>query len=117
MKIRYSYRTEREALPDAVTLMETTRALHHEFTTNQTEFWKMYEDWLRPMNSLAPGHFVSISNQRNRFPFKEYFDNESPIRLEYTKHGPNYVKITFEVENCLPYKIPSGKTQQLKQKQ
>ena len=109
MKIRYSFRTEKKALPDAVTLMETTRFLHHSFKEDQQKFWATYSDWLKPMNSLVPGHFISISYQKRNFPFKEYFDNESAIKLEYTKLGPNYAKITFEVEEPIPYKIPSGK--------
>ena len=108
MKIRYSYRTERKVLPDAVTLMETTRWLHHEFQSNPVEFWRKYENWLRPMNSLAPGHFISISDQKENFPFREYFDNASMIKLEYVKLGYNYAKITFEMLDPLPYKIPTG---------
>ena len=109
MKIRYSYRTERKALPDAVTLMETTRYLHNSFKENQQKFWTTYSEWLRPMNSLVPGHFISITDQKKNFPFQDYFDNESAIRLEYTKLGPNYAKITFEIEEPIPYRVPSGK--------
>ena len=108
MLIRYSYRTEKKPLPDAVTLMETTRMLHHEFQADHMKFWTKYESWLKPMNCLTPGHFISITDQKKNFPFKEYFDNESPIKLEYTKLGPNYAKITFEIEEAIPYKVSTG---------
>ena len=109
MKIRYSFRTEKKILPDAVTLMETTRMLHHEFILDPLKFWNKYEKWLKPMNSLMPGHFISISDQKEEFAFQDYFDNTSMIKLEFVKLGHNYAKITFEIDNPLPYKVPSGK--------
>ena len=108
MRIRFSYRTERGSLPDAVTLMETTRKLHEEITTNPKDFWDKYESWIRPMNQLQNGIFISINWENKDFEFTEYYNKDSNIRLEYHQLGPNYAKIMFDYEKSLPYRIPSG---------
>ena len=108
MKIRYSFRTEKKSLPEATTILETTRQLHHEFTQNPAKFWKAYEEWLRPMNCLVPGHFISINKDSKDFKFTKYYNNTCPLRLEYMELGKNYVKVTFEIDEVLPYKVSSG---------
>ena len=109
MRVRYSFRTEKGRLPDALTLMETTRAMHDEITRNPREFWKSYEEWIQPMNQLQNGVFVSINYDSKDFSFTEYFNGKSELKLEYTQLGRNYAKIMFNYEGDLPYRIPSGK--------
>lgn len=109
MRIRYSYRTEMGHLPNATVIMETTRKLHYEFIENPTAFWKKYEEWLRPMNSLNPGHFFSINIGSKEFKFIEYFAQDCVLRLEYMDLGKNYAKVTFEADDSFPYKVASGK--------
>ena len=109
MRIRYSFRTERGQLPDAVTLMETTRALHKEITDNPHKFWETYNEWIQPMNQLQNGIFVSISYESKDFNFTKYFNGDSELQLEYIQLGHNYAKIMFDYEGDIPYRISSGK--------
>ena len=110
MRVRFSYRTEKGKLPDAVTLMETTRKLHEDMKKNPIKFWENYEEWFKPMNQLQNGAFMSITQDTRDFEFVEYYNGESSIKLEYYQLGPNYAKILFDFEESLPYRIPSGKT-------
>ena len=109
MKIRFSYRTEKGMLPDAVVLMETTRKLHNEIKLNPMKFWEKYREWFKPMNQLQNGVFISITHDTKEFKFVEYCNENSAMQLEYHQLGPNYAKIMFEYEGDLPYRISSGK--------
>ena len=108
MRIRYSFRTEMGRLPGATIIMETTRKLHNEFVSDPNKFWFKYEAWLRPMNSLCPGHFFSINKDGKEFKFTEYYANDCTLKLEYMDLGKNYAKVTFEVDDSMPYKVETG---------
>ena len=108
MKVRFSFRTEKGSLPDAVTIMETTRKLHAEINENPSKFWGKYEHWIRPMNQLQNGIFISINWDSADFQYTNYFNGDSRVRLEYQQLGPNFARITFETEDPIPYRIPSG---------
>lgn len=108
MRVRFSFRTEKGPLPDAVTLMETTRKLHKEISEGPKKFWDRYSQWIRPMNQLQNGIFISINWDCEDFKFTEYFHEDSKLTLEYTQLGPNYAKIIFEHEDAIPYRVPSG---------
>ena len=95
-------------LPNATVIMETTRKLHEEFVANPIVFWRKYEKWLRPMNSLVPGHFFSICENADEFKFVEYYGKSCLLELEYTDLGRNYAKVMFNTEAAHPYKVPSG---------
>lgn len=110
MRIRYSFRTEKGQLPDAVTLMETTRALHEEIKNDPHNFWMTYNEWIQPMNQLQNGLFISIRFDSKDFNFRRYFNGNSEIRLEYTQLGHNYAKIMFDYEGDVPYRISTGKS-------
>ena len=108
MRVRFSFRTEKGNLPDAVTLMETTRKLHDEIRSNPTKFMSKYGKWVKPMNQLQNGIFISVNYEDDDFEYTDYFNKDSNIRLEYHQLGNNYAKILFEYEDSLPYRIPSG---------
>ena len=108
MRVRFSYRTEKGNLPDAVTLMETTRKLHEDMKKNPTKFWEKYKEWFKPMNQLQNGAFMSITLDTKDFEYVKYYNGESAIKLEYYQLGPNYAKIMFDYDESLPYRIPSG---------
>ena len=107
MRIRYSFRSEKGMLPDATTLMETTRKLHNEIKKNPSKFWIKYEEWIKPMNQLQNGLFISINQDSEDFKFVEYCDEESDIKLEFTQLGFNYVKIMFNYTGTIPYRVSS----------
>ena len=104
MRIRYSFRVEFGQLPDATTILETTRMLHNEFLLNPNRFWDKYSKWLRPMNSLCPGHFFSINHSED-FKFVNYHRQNCSLTLEYTDLGKNYAKVNFEYPQAVPYKV------------
>ena len=108
MKIRYSFRSEKKKLPEPKIILETTRQLHNEFIQNPSKFWNTYKEWLRPMNCLVPGHFISINEDSRSFKFIQYYNNSCALRLEYMELGKNYVKVTFEIDDAIPYKVSSG---------
>ena len=110
MRIRYSFRTEKGQLPDAVTLMETTRVLHKEITDNPRKFWEKYNEWIQPMNQLQNGLFISIRYEGKDFNFTRYFNGNSELKLEHIQLGYNYAKIMFNYEGDVPYRISSGKS-------
>ena len=101
MRVRFSYRTEKGRLPDAVTLMETTRRLHDQMKQNPAAFWEEYKGWVKPMNQLQNGLFISITEETEDFQFSNYFNKDSPLRLEYHQLVPNYAKIMFEYKTCI----------------
>ena len=109
MRVRFSFRTEKQSLPDAVTLMETTRKIHNEMKENPHTCWRKYEKWIKSMNQLQNGLFFSINWDDPYFNFQEYCHEESNLVLEFSQLGPNYAKIMFEYTEALPYRVPSGK--------
>ena len=105
MRILYSFRTEKEPLPNATVLFETVRALHEEFLRDPVVFATKYNEWLRPMNQLRTGHFFSINWNARSFPFVEYFNGESELRLELSQIDRNFIRIQFETGTAFPYRI------------
>ena len=103
MRIRYSFRTEKDDLPNDKILIATTIQIHQEFADDHNAAWERYGPWIKPMNSLEPGLFFSINYDSEEFPF-------STVEMESDKHyttvlGKNYVKIYFQHSDALPYKI------------
>lgn len=105
VKILYSFRSEKTPLPNAVTLFETVRRLHHEFTQNPVAFARTYKEWLRPMNQLRLGHFFSINWDAKDFPFEEYYNKTSKITLEMQQIDQSFIRIQFETDLAFPYRI------------
>lgn len=105
MKILYSFRSEKFPLPNATTLFETVRALHAEFVQDPVGFAHKYEEWLRPMNQLKTGHFFSINWNAKNFPYTEYYNRNSELKLEYTQIDTNFIRIQFDTETAFPYRI------------
>ena len=105
MYIQYSFHSEKGPLPNATTLFETVRRLHQEFIENPVLFARKYEEWLRPMNQLKTGHFFSINWNARNFPFTEYYNNNSELRLEMIRIADNFMRINFETKKIFPYRI------------
>ena len=105
VKILYSFRSEKKPLPNATLLFETVRKLHNEFIANPVQFAGKYKEWLRPMNQLRLGHFFSINWDAKDFPFVEYFNESSNIKLEMHQIDWNFIRIQFESPAAFPYRI------------
>ena len=110
MLIRYCFRSEKQKLPPAETLFEVVRSMHNDFVGNPTNFQRKYNTWLRPMNQLIPGHFLSINYEAPEFPFHKFqYQPDSNLKLELQYIDNNFVRIQFDLQNPIPYKIHSGK--------
>lgn len=105
VKILYSFRSEKKPLPNATTLFETVRKLHSEFIIDPVAFAKTYEEWIRPMNQLRLGHFFSINWNAKDFPFEEYYNKDSNLKLEMQQIDRNFIRIQFETQFAFPYRI------------
>ena len=109
MLIRYCFRSEKQTLPEAEILFETVRSMHAEFTQNPVKFNEKYHQWLRPINQLISGHFISINYNAPNFPFYKFkYQVESDIKLEMFFVDKNFVRIQFNLENPFPYRIFPG---------
>ena len=105
MKIRYSFRSEKFKLPPPETIMETVREMHSEFCQNPVSLYEKYKRWIRPMNQLYQGHFISINEDTGDMEYCEFFNGESDIRLELYYIAPQFARIEFEVKSTFPYRI------------
>ena len=109
MLIRYCFRTEKQKLPEAEILFEAVRNMHADFIQDPVKFNGKYNQWLRPMNQLIPGHFISINYDAPDFPFYKFkYQIESDIKLEMMYIDKNFVRIQFHLENPFPYRIYTG---------
>ena len=108
MKVIYSFRTEKHALPEPKILFENVRRLHIEFKRNPSLFFRKYEEWLRPMNQLRNGHFFSLNWDSKEFKFTDEYVEESDLKLEMEFLDHNFVRISFQTENFIPYRVDTG---------
>ena len=109
MKVLYSFRTEKHALPDPRILFENVRRLHNEFEKNPLSFYHKYEEWLRPMNQLRNGHFFSLNWDCNEFNFTNEYIQVSNLKLEMEFIDKNFVRISFQTDKYIPYRVDTGK--------
>ena len=103
MRIRYSFRTEKNDIPADDILVATTIKIHGEFVKDHNLAWTRYEEWIKPMNSLEPGIFFSINYDSPPFPFCKTGSKSEDFKI--FKLGKNYVKIYFNFPAATPYKI------------
>ena len=108
MKVLYSFRTEKQKMPDPVILFENVRRLHNEFQEKPHEFYQKYKEWLRPMNQLRNGHFFSMNWDGKKFNFTEEYVQKSELKLEMEYIDENFVRISFNTTEYLPYRVDSG---------
>ena len=108
MKVLYSFRTEKYALPEPRILFENVRRLHNEFVRNPTEFHRKYEEWLRPMNQLRNGHFFSLNWDCKEFNFTNEYIEVSDLKLEMEFLDKNFVRISFMTDKFIPYRVDTG---------
>ena len=108
MKVLYSFRTEKQKMPDPLVLFENVRRLHNEFQENPKNFFTKYEEWLRPMNQLKNGHFFSMNWDNKAFIFTDEYVQKSDLKLEMEFIDPNFVRISFCVDKSLPYRVDTG---------
>ena len=96
MKVRFSYRTEKGNLPNAMTLMETTRKLHEDMKKNvrhdeklqtisatqsgmiKSKFYSLYVFFFPyiPLQSGSPGINLSRKSAKSKFShfFLDFFE-------------------------------------------
>ena len=108
MKVLYSFRTEKQRMPDPLILFENVRRLHKEFKENPGDFYQRYKTWLRPMNQLRNGHFFSMNWEDKKFNFTEEYVQDSDLKLEMEFIDPNFVRISFFTNEYLPYRVDTG---------
>ena len=108
MKVLYSFRTEKQKMPDPIILFENVRRLHREFQENPGDFYQRYKVWLRPMNQLRNGHFFSMNWDDEKFNFTEEYVQSSELKLEMEFIDRNFVRISFNTEQCIPYRVDTG---------
>ena len=109
MKVYYSFRTEKYALPEPKVLFENVRRLHIEFKRSPLLFFRKYEEWLRPMNQLRNGHFFSLNWDAKEFNFTNEYIKESDLKLEMEFIDKNFVRVSFQTDNFIPYRVDTGK--------
>lgn len=108
MRVLYSFRTEKQKMPDPVILFENVRRLHKEFQNNPKEFFTKYEEWLRPMNQLRNGHFFSMNWDSKTFEFTEEYIQTSDLKLEMEFVDQNFIRINFYTNVSIPYRVDTG---------
>lgn len=109
MKVLYSFRTEKQKMPSPIILFENVRRLHIEFQCDPKKFYQKYKEWLRPMNQLRSGHFFSLNWDSKNFDFTEEYIQKSELKLEMEYIDKNFVRISFNTECFIPYRIDTGK--------
>ena len=108
MKVVYSFRTEKQKMPDPVILLENVRRLHREFQANPGDFYQRYKVWLRPMNQLRNGHFFSMNWDNAKFNFTEEYIPNSELKLEMELIDRNFIRVSFVTNRYLPYRVDTG---------
>ena len=109
MRILYSIRTEREPLPEPKVIFENARRWHGDFTADPTGFYQKHEEWIKPMNQLKNGLFLSGNWDNRPLPFKSEYVQNSTMKLEMEFVAKNFIRVYFDTENCIPYRVDTGK--------
>ena len=60
------------------------------------------------MNQLRNGHFFSMNWDDEKFNFTEEYIQNSDLKLEMEFIDQNFVRISFDTDKFLPYRVDTG---------
>ena len=105
MRVLFSFRSEEHKLPSDRILIETTNAIHLEFTKSPQRTFLKYKKWIQPMCQLKNGIFISINENSGPFQFQNEETDIKIKEIEVQHVAENFVRINFEWNKALPYRV------------
>ena len=112
MKVTFNIYNAFGYLPDPDWIFKLVRRTDFLMKQNPNKNWNTIKEWARPMNQLACGLFLNITDAKvDEIEKKIDFEGDASedLRLELQWIDRGYVRVCFDTEDPMPYRIITGK--------